>query len=317
MKKKFLSILLAVVMAIPCMFSLAACDQTETPPELDGAKTFRYDFTIHGTQLSYIVEIPAEEYQGQGVRIGTSYIEVENEKRLELAAVDYEKGQEEICIGDQLYFEPIVSQMHYTKMSEWVGINYILPYPQGFIPSFVMIEGVYTPTETTLATIQTAGYTQEGLTLFPNGTCCLVGIWGTHYPISMTEIIIIDDDTKESLYVKLDNKTSKYETSFRDNLVFGAAQLNEYYDMCLSNPSEMKHYQGSIGDDVCQLTIDDKYFLIKTLVDGRVYFGEYTIEENIMTITVKDYMEDGQVASETATLSLDDEQGTFAFVLAE
>ena len=314
MKKKFLSLLLAICLAIPCMFSFVACDQTETPPELDSAKTFRYDFTIHGTQLSYIVEIPAEEYEGQGVRTGDSYIELENEKRLELAPVVYEKGQEEICIGDQLYFEPIDSQMHYIKMSEQIGINYITLSPQGFIPSFVMLEGVYTPTETTLATIQTAGYTQEGLSLYPNGTCCLVGIWGTYYPISMTEIIIIGDDTKASLYVKLDNKTSKYETSFRDNTVFGAAQLNEYYDMCLSNPSEMKHYQGSIGDDVCQLTIDDKYFLIKTSVDERVYFGEYTIEENIISITIKNYTQDGQVVSATATLSLDDEQGTFAFL---
>jgi len=314
MKKKFLSLLLAICLAIPCMFSFVACEQTETPPELDGAKTFRYDFTIHGTQLSYVVEVPAEEYEGHG-RLSDLYIENANGKRLELGTCSdfYDKEQPTFDF-DALKFK-VENVLEFDGFGEYVGLNYISHAPTTFIPSFEMLEGVYTPTETTLATIQTSGYTQEGLSLYPDGTCCLVGIWGTYYPISLMEIIIIGDDTKASLYVKLDNKTSKYETSFRDHTVFGAAQLNEYYDMCLSNPSEMKHYQGSIDDDVCQLTIDDKYFLIKTLVDERVYFGEYTIEENIMSITVKNYTGDGQVASDTATLSLDDEQGTFAFLV--
>ncbi|MBQ7880136.1 MAG: hypothetical protein IJ317_05755 [Clostridia bacterium] len=318
MKKKFVSLLLAICLAIPYMFSLVACEQTQTqtpPPELDSAKTFRYDFTIHGTQLSYIVEVPAEEYEGQGIRFADSYIELENEKRLALGPVPYEKGQEEICIGEQLYFEPIVNQMHYTKMGEYVGFGFSLE-PQGFIPSFEMLEGNYTPTETTLTTIQTAGYAQNGLTLYADGTCNMVGIWGTYYPISMSEVIIIDNDTKGSAYVKLDNKTSKYETNFKE-YVFGTAQLNEYYDMCLSDHGEMKRYQGNIGDDVGRLTMDDKYFLIKTLVDGRVYFGEYTIEENVITITVKDYEEDGSISTLNAVLSLDDEQQTFAIVSAD
>lgn len=94
--------------------------------------------------------------------------------------------------------------------------------------------------------------------------------------------------------------------------------FNERGDEYETHNNEKIGNDGAVyGGDDGLLTIDDKYFLIKTLVDGRVYFGEYTMEENIMTIAVKDYAEDGQITSETATLSLDDGQGTFSLILAE
>ncbi len=313
MKKKLLSLLLAFCLVIPCASLFIACEDAETPPEFDGAKTFRYDFRIHGRAFSYVIEVPAETYEGES-RLAIGYIEMDNEKRIELGSDFYEEGQEEINIAEYLYFDLIDNEMQYSKTNENIGFNDASMVPSTFIPSYQMIEGNYTPNNSTLTIIQQAGYAQNELILYGDGTCSIVGKLGTYYPLSLSDIIIIDNDTKKSTYVKLDSNDSKYKTNFQER-VYGTAQLGEYYDLCF-NQIELKFYTGDIGGSGGYLTKDDKYFLIKD-AENLMFFGEYTVEENLMTITVKDYEKDGQVSSLNAVLSIDDSQGTFTLVSAD
>ena len=305
--KKLICLLMVVFMTLICASSLTSCG--DPPPELPGAKTYRYDFNIHGKELAYVLEVPATQYEGE-LLVCDLYIEQKDGKRLNIGACTLSEGQTDMDFGI-LKFK-LGDTLEFDSFGESTGFNYISGESTTHIASFEMIAGVYTRKGMN-GIADSAGNDSIKLFLNEDGTANLAGkIDGVYYPIGISEIIFIDNESNNGLYIKLDDKVTEFDANRLGSGVFGTVQISNYYDFCLTDPAEVKRYLGdfrSHSDGGC-LQIDDKYFRLSNH-DGDFAFGEYTRTGNTLYLTIVNKFR-GEEFTETLVLTVNDTELTFS-----